>query len=273
MLHTLFRFPRSALLRTVVATTLAFAVAGAVQAQERPALDVPYIKTPDAVVERMLEMGQVGPDDYLIDLGSGDGRIPIAAALKHGTRGLGVDLDPARTQEANAAAQAAGVADKLVFRTENLFDTDLNQASVISMYLFNEINLRLRPHLLNLKPGTRIVAHAFHMDEWTPERHDIVEGRDIFLWTVPARLEGLWKVKAAHHRGFVLRVWQQLDRVQGTAITLDEHSIPVIDMTVHGPEVSYTLNTIDGELTFTGTVDGRTIRGTSSVGEWSAEKM
>lgn len=273
MLQTPFRFSSSALLRPFATVALAFVVGGAAQAQERPSLDVPYIKTPDAVVERMLEMGQVGPTDYLIDLGSGDGRIPIAAALKHGTQGLGVDLDPERTQEANAAAQAAGVADKLVFRTENLFDTDLSQASVISMYLFNEINLRVRPHLLNLKPGTRIVSHAFHMDEWTPERHDIVEGRDIFLWTVPAQLEGLWKVKAANHHGFVLRVWQQFDQVQATAITLDEHSIPVSDMKVHGPDVSYTLNTVEGELTFSGAMDGATLRGTSSVGDWVAEKM
>ena len=148
---TLLRFPRLTILRTLAVTTLLVASTGAAQA-ERPALDVPYIKTPDAVVERMLEMGRIGPDDYLIDLGSGDGRIPIAAALKHGTHGLGVDLDPDRTAEARAAAQAAGVADKLVFRTENLFDTDLNQATVISMYLFNEINLRLRPDLLKLKP-------------------------------------------------------------------------------------------------------------------------
>src|SRR5690606_38908037 len=134
--NTLETLMQHALLRTfflrssIALATLAIASASAI-AQDRPSLDVPYIKTPDAVVERMLEMGDVGPDDYLIDLGSGDGRIPIAAALKHGTRGLGVDLDPERTKEANEGAKAAGVADKLTFRTENLFDTDLSQATVI----------------------------------------------------------------------------------------------------------------------------------------------
>lgn len=272
MLQVASRFPRL-FRRTFTSFTLALLACGATQAQQRPPLDVPYIKTPDAVVAHMLEIGQIGPDDYLIDLGSGDGRISIAAALKHGTRGLGVDIDPERTEEATAAAQAAGVADKIVFRTENLFDTDLSPATVISMYLFNEINLRLRPHLLKLKPGTRIVSHAFHMDEWTPERHDIIEGRDVFLWTVPARLEGLWRVSAPGHRDFVLRVWQQIDRVQGTAITIDEHSIPVLDMSVHGTQVSYTLNTPDGELTFTGTVDGDHMLGDGSAGEWSATRM
>lgn len=272
MQHTLLRFSFFSLLRPVGIAAMALASSGA-QAQQRPPLDVPYIKTPDAVVERMLEMGRVGPDDFLIDLGSGDGRIPIAAAIEHGTRGLGVDLDPARTEEATAAAQEAGVAEHVKFRTENLFDTDLSQATVVSMYLFPEINLRLRPELLSLQPGTRIVAHAFHMDEWTPERHDVVEGRDIFLWTVPARVEGLWRVKAPDHRDFVLRVWQQFDRVQGTAITIDEHSIPVIDMTVSGPEIRYTLNTADGRHTFAGTVDGKRMSGEGSAGAWTAEKM
>lgn len=270
-------FLRSSLAgRALAAATLAMAAASAALASpgnERPALDVPYIKTPDAVVDRMLEMGRVGPNDYLIDLGSGDGRIPIVAALKHGTPGLGVDLDPERTREATAAAQAAGVADKLAFRTENLFDTDLGRATVISMYLFPEINLRLRPHLLALKPGTRIVAHAFHMDEWTPERHDVVEGRDIFMWTIPAQVEGLWRVKAPGHRDFVLRIWQRFDRIQGTAITLDEHSIPVADMTLSGPDIRFALNTATGRHTFAGTVDNSRMTGSGSAGAWSAERM
>lgn len=261
---------RSALRHLIAAAALTLAPALA-QAGERPSLDVPYIKTPDAVVQRMLELGSVGAADYLIDLGSGDGRIPIAAARQLGTPGLGVDLDPDRTAEAKAAAQAAGVAERLEFRTENLFDTDLSRATVITMYLFPEINLRLRPHLLRLKPGTRIVSHAFHMDEWTPERHEVVEGRDIFLWTVPARLQGLWRVTPAGHPGFTLRVWQQFNRVQATAITMDEHSIPAISMTVSGSDVSFTLHTTKGVKTFTGVVEDDRIAG--SGGTWSAQRM
>jgi len=264
------RFP---LVRNILAAAALTLLPTVSAAQERPSLDVPYIKTPEAVVDRMLEMGRVGPDDILIDLGSGDGRIPIAAALKHGTRGLGVDIDPERTEEATAAAQSAGVADKAVFRTQNLFDTDLSKATVVSMYLFPEINLRLRPYLLELDPGTRIVAHAFHMDEWTPERHDIVEGRDIFMWTIPAKVEGLWRITAPGYRDFVLRVWQQFDRVQGTAISVDEHSIPVADMSISGPDIRFTVKTMDGEHTFAGTVDGRSMSGNGSAGEWSAQRM
>ncbi len=271
MQHSLIRSTLSPLLTTLTTATLAIASMG--PAHARPALDVPYIKTPDAVVDRMLEMGRVAADDVLIDLGSGDGRIPIAAASKLGTSGLGVDLDPARTKEATEAAKQAGVADKVTFRTENLFDTDLSQATVITMYLFPEINLRLRPELLELKPGTRIVSHAFHMDEWTPERHDVVAGNDIFLWTVPAKVEGLWRVTVPGHRDFVLRIWQQFDKIQGTATTVDEHSIPALDMQVSGAEIRYTLNTFDGKFSFTGTVDGSHMEGTGSVGEWKAEKM
>lgn len=238
-----------------------------------PPLDVPYIKTPPAVVERMLDMAQVTPNDILIDLGSGDGRIPIAAA-RNGTQALGVDLDPERTTEARAAAEAAGVADRATFRTENLFDTDLTRATVISMYLFPEINLRLRPHLLQLEPGTRVVSHAFHMDEWTPDRHDVVEGRDIFLWVIPARLEGLWRVTADDGHRFVLRAWQQFNRVQGVAITIDEHSVPVANMTVSGRQVAFTVKTGDGERRYTGELaDGRLQGTVSTGGGWQAERM
>lgn len=264
---------RRSFLRHAAAALALPLVPALLRAGERPSLDVPYIKTPDAVVRRMLELGRVGPDDYLIDLGSGDGRIPIAAAKMHGTRGLGVDLDPERTAEARQLAAQAAVSDRLEFRTENLFDTDLGKATVITMYLFPEINLRLRPHLLQLEPGTRIVSHAFHMDEWTPERHEIVEGRDIFLWTVPARVEGLWRVSPENGSPFVLRLWQQLDRVQATVTTIDEHSIPAIEARVQGPEIRFTVNTPKGVKTYSGTVRGTAMSGSGTDGPWTARRM
>lgn len=266
-------FSRRSLLRHTVAVAALAMVPAIARAQERPALDVPYIKTPDAIVQRMLALGQVGPDDYLIDLGSGDGRISIAAARQHGTRGLGVDLDPERTAEAVATARAAGVSERIEFRTQNLFDTDLSQATVISMYLFPEINLRLRPRLLELKPGTRIVSHAFHMDEWTPERHDVVEGRDIFLWTIPARVQGLWRLSSPNAPDFVLRIWQQFDRAQATAITMDEHSIPATEMQIKGTEIRFTLNTTSGLRTFVGKVDGDRMSGSTAGVAWSAQRV
>lgn len=151
--------------------------------------DVPYVPTPDAVVRRMLELGQVGSDDVLYDLGSGDGRIVITAAQQYGARGVGIDIDPERIQEANANAQKAGVTDRVRFRQQDLLQADFSEATVVTLYLLPEVNLRLRPQLLNqLRPGTRIVSHAFDMGDWKPEQVVEVDGRTIYVWTVPEKV-------------------------------------------------------------------------------------
>lgn len=151
--------------------------------------DVIYVPTPDTVVAAMLELAQVGPGDVLYDLGSGDGRIPIAAARTHGIRAVGIDIDPVRIREANENAQAAGVTDLVTFREADLFESDISEASVVTLYLLQSLNVRLRPKLLaELKPGTRIVSHSFDMaDEWEPEQTRRVDNRMIYLWTVPER--------------------------------------------------------------------------------------
>lgn len=148
-------------------------------------LDVPYVPTPQAVVEKMLEMADIKDGDYLIDLGSGDGRIPVTAAKKYGIQALGVDLNPVRVQEANENAKREKVTDKVEFREEDLFKTDLSKATVITMYLLNSVNMKLRPELLKLKPGTRIVSHSFGMGNWQPDREETVEGRTVYMWIVP----------------------------------------------------------------------------------------
>lgn len=151
-------------------------------------LDVPYVPTPQIVVDKMLEMASVSGDDYIIDLGSGDGRIPITAAKRYGAEAMGVDLDPARIKEAKANAKVAGVDDKVEFRQQNLFETDISKATVLTMYLLPKVNLQLRPRILSeLKPGTRVVSHAFDMGDWKPERTEKVDGRTIYFWTVPSR--------------------------------------------------------------------------------------
>lgn len=147
-------------------------------------LDVPYVPTPQPVVEKMLELADVKSGDFLIDLGSGDGRIPITAAKKHGVNALGVDLNPERVEEARANAKRENVADKVEFREQNLFETDLGKATVITMYLLNDVNMKLRPKLMNLKPGTRIVSHSFDLGDWKPDRTEQVDGRTIHMWTV-----------------------------------------------------------------------------------------
>jgi predicted O-methyltransferase YrrM len=148
--------------------------------------DVVYVPTPQEVVEGMLELANVTGDDILYDLGSGDGRIPVTAAQKYGTRGVGIDINPQRIQEANENAQNAGVTDKVEFRQEDLFETDFSSATVVTLYLLPELNVKLRPRLLKeLKPGTRIVSHAFDMGDWEPERTVQVDGKTIYLWIVP----------------------------------------------------------------------------------------
>lgn len=148
--------------------------------------DVPYVPTPEAVVEKMLDLANVGPGDVVYDLGCGDGRIVIAAA-KRGARGLGVDIDPQRIRESIANAETAGVSDKAKFVTQDLFALDLGEATVVTMYLLTSVNMKLRPKLLDLEPGTRIVSHAFDLGDWRPEKTEQVGGSTVYYWTVPEK--------------------------------------------------------------------------------------
>jgi SAM-dependent methyltransferase len=147
--------------------------------------DVIYVPTPDYVVDAMLRMANVTASDTVYDLGSGDGRIPIAAAQKYGARAVGIDIDPQRIKEANENLAKAGVADKVKFLNQDLFETDLSQATVITLYLLPSLNQKLMPKLKQLKPGTRIVSHSFDMGTaWPPEKTEDVKGRVIYYWTI-----------------------------------------------------------------------------------------
>ena len=142
----------------------------------------------------MLRLAEVGRDDFVIDLGSGDGRVVIAAAAKFGARGVGVDLDPERIAEADYNASVAGVADRVEFQRQDLFKFDISRASVVTMYLLPSVNMKLRPRLLaELKPGTRIVSHDFELGDWKPDARSTVR-KNVFLWIVPANVEGRWRV-------------------------------------------------------------------------------
>jgi predicted O-methyltransferase YrrM len=154
--------------------------------------DVPYVPTPQPVVDTMLSLANVNQNDVLYDLGSGDGRIVITAAQKFGTRGTGIEIDPELIKEANANAQSAGVTDKVKFVQQDLFNTDFSNASVVSLYLLPDVNKKLRPKLLSqLKPGTRIVSHDFDMGEWKPDKVVKIQGNDrqhtVYYWTVPKK--------------------------------------------------------------------------------------
>ena len=150
--------------------------------------DVPYVPTPQPVVDAMLNVAKVNKNDVLYDLGSGDGRIVVTAAQKFGTQGVGVDINPERIAEANQNAQKAGVTDRVKFVQGDLFETDLSKATVITLYLLPDINLKLRPTLLKLKPGTRIVSHAFDMGDWKPQQTLNVDGKTVYYCVVPDKI-------------------------------------------------------------------------------------
>lgn len=182
-------------MRVIVALLAAFSLSAPVCAQQPASQeagvrkpDVVYVPTPQPVVEAMLALAEVNENDVLYDLGSGDGRIPITAARLHGIRAVGIDIDPERISEARENARQAGVENLVTFRQEDLFTSDISEATVVTLYLLERLNEKLRPKLLaELKPGTRIVSHAFRMGDWQPEQSQTIGSSNIYLWTVPER--------------------------------------------------------------------------------------
>jgi hypothetical protein len=258
---------------------------------------VPYVPTPQVVVDRMLEVAKVGAKDYLIDLGSGDGRIVITAAKKYGTRGFGVDIDPERIAESNENARRAGVSDRVAFYQRNLFETSLDEATVITMYLLPQVNLELRPRLLALKPGTRIVSHDFSMDAWQPDQHIVLETSekfggaggtsDIYFWVVPARVAGRWtwrSVVSGSERTYEVSLQQHYQVLSGTAkvgggpVKLDRARL--LGDEIH-LEFTIGLNGAKVKHALTGKVDGDAISGISMLSgdrlqsqhEWTARRV
>ena len=170
----------------------ALSVSGLVGAQERGAAlrgpDVIFVPTPNEVVATMLRMAAVTKKDTVYDLGCGDGRIVITAAQRYGARGVGIDIDPERVAEATENVAKAGVADRVKIIRGDLFEADISAATVVTLYLLTDLNLKLRPKLLrDLKPGTRVVSHAFSMGDWNPERTEEVSGTTVYLWRIPPR--------------------------------------------------------------------------------------
>ncbi|HET7363859.1 MAG TPA: class I SAM-dependent methyltransferase [Burkholderiales bacterium] len=247
---------------------------------------VPYVNTPTEVVERMLRMAEVHPGDYVIDLGSGDGRIVIAAA-KRGARGLGVDLDPALVKLATRNAREAGVADRARFEVKDIFDTDLSRASVITMYLLPEFNVKLKERLLALKPGTRIVSHDGSIGDWpadethemrTPEKPVGLGGMSrIELWIVPADVHGAWTSELPSHGGswrFQVGQHYQLLDVKAAA---GGRELVVRNTRLRGEEVKLIVTGLVGTRPwhhyFVGTAHGDAIDGNVTVSDGSAQTV
>jgi SAM-dependent methyltransferase len=214
--------------RAAATVSVALACTGAASQEE-----VPFIMTPDAVTMAMLELASVGAADHLIDLGSGDGRIVITAARRFGASGLGVEIVPALVERSRANARRAGVEARVQFREQDLFATDLSRASVVTMYLLPEVNLQLRPRLLALAPGTRIVSHDWDLGDWEPDRSltlavpDKAIGREkqsrVHLWTVPAAVQGTWCTAGAR-----LELTQRFQQFSAALYTAAQPAVPAL---------------------------------------------
>lgn len=249
-------------------TLLALAGSGTGLAHAR---DVPYVPTPEPVVREMLRLAEIGPDDLLYDLGSGDGRIVITAAQNYGTRGVGVDIDPERIAESRVNARAAKVTDKVRFIEGDLFEVDLRPATAVTLYLTSSVNLRLRPKLLEeLRAGTPVVSHDFGMQEWQPDAVVTVGGSTVYLWHVPARVAGAWHYSVTTSQGrerHLLRITQHLDAIEGQ-VTIGDRSFPVTGR-VEGERLSYEVKRpLDGTTViqrFEGKVTGNRIVGATAV--------
>jgi SAM-dependent methyltransferase len=238
--------------------------------------DVIWVPTPDAVVKRMLEMAKVGPKDFVVDLGSGDGRTVIAAARDFNARALGVEFNSNMVELSRKSASQAGVLKRVEFRKADIFATDFSQATVVTMYLLPELNLRLRPRLLDLKPGTRLVSHSFKMGEWQPDQSEDVEGHGVHLWIVPAKVGGNWTLEQPEG-ALLLSLTQQFQTFRGSA----KSPGAVFDLRtgkLYGTQIYFMLVASDGSRTeYMGSVSGNTMQGTRKASgraeaKWSATK-
>lgn len=256
------------------------APAGPAAAQDTgPVHDAPYLPSPAATVDEMLRLAAVGPGDVVYDLGAGDGRVVIAAAAKFGARGVGVEIDAGLVEQARRNAQRAGVADRVRFLAQDLFTMDLSGASVVALYLSPNLNEKLRPSLLALAPGTRIVSHSSGMGDWRPDRRTAIR-KDVLLWVVPARVGGHWRSTldiATRRRSLELVLAQRYQEVSAQA-RLDGAPAQVWEARLEADRLSFVIVEHAGTpretgLYFEGRVSGRSIEGRIARGVGSAREL
>jgi hypothetical protein len=233
--------------------------------------DVVWVPTPQELVDAMLDLAKVTPKDFLVDLGSGDGRTVITAA-KRGVRAIGLEYNPDMVGLSKANAAKEGVSDKAQFVVTDIFEYDFSEATVVTMFLLSDLNLRLRPQLLEMKPGTRLVSNTFTMGEWVADDKVVLEDEDIswntaYLWIVPAKAEGKWKLDS----GAELVILQRFQRIIGGLKYPGTNEIS-IEGIINGYEITFTA----GDKTYKGTISGNNMSGTASNGKtttrWSASK-
>jgi len=217
--------------------------------------DVIWVPTPDEQSEAMLNLAEASSADYVIDLGSGDGRIVIAAAMR-GATALGIEFNPDLVELSKRNAKNAGVSGKASFIQADIFETDFSKASVITMYLLPDLNLKLRPKILELAPGTRIVSHAFSMGEWKQDSSVTSGGRNLYLWIVPAKVHGEWTwIENSEPR--ILNLTQNFQTIEGT-MTAGENTRPILNADLRGDQIAFTW----GKQNYSGQITQDRIRGT-----------
>jgi hypothetical protein len=272
------------LLRAVLLATLFLPFTASAQKFEpqvgQAGKDVIWVPTPDDVVDRMLTMAQTGPNDIHFDLGAGDGKIAIAAAKKFGARATGIEYNPDMVKHANQRAQEAGVAGvgpgKAVIRNGDIFATEFSSATVITLYLLPALNMKLRPTILSMRPGTRVVSHSFTMEDWEADEISTLDGRRAYFWVVPANVMGTWTLDAAGQRTD-LALEQTFQKINGT-VTLGGLHAGLREPRMRGANISFAYVDQSGvRRDFTGQVSGRQMQGTfrdekGQTGNWTATK-
>lgn len=246
------------------------------RAVAQDSLDVPYVPTPMPVVTQMLELARPTAEDSLYDLGSGDGRIVITAALRHGTPGVGIELDSSRVATARAKADSAGVDGLVDFIRGDLFEANIRPATVVTLYLLTSVNVKLRPKLFReLRPGTRVVSHDFSMHDWQADSliHMENESSRVFFWIIPANVEGTWDVTLPSGETVAIELDQRFQELKGQAVT---RGVTLMEPVVRGERIYLSLGggaVADGPLTLEGEVSGDRMEGTTSDGaSWSATR-
>ena len=273
---------RPALLAAFLAFTALNALAQATYSPQvgQSGKDVIWVPTPSEVVERMLTMAQVTPQDFVVDLGAGDGKIAIAAARKFGARAMGIEYNADMAKHANANAKAAGVAGegqgKALIKQGDIFATDFSQATVVTMYLLPGLNLKLRPTILSMRPGTRVVSHSFTMDDWEADEISSIDGRQAYFWVVPANVQGAWTLDAGGQKT-TLTLDQRYQKISGT-IVLGPVSAGIREPRLRGFNIAFAYVDEKGmRREFAGTVSGGKMEGSfrddkGNTGRWSATK-
>ena len=232
--------------------------------------DVIWVPTAESLVEAMLDAAGVTPNDYVIDLGSGDGRIVIAAA-KRGAQAVGFEFNPEMVELSRSTAKKEGVSDKASFVNADLFTSDFSRATVITMYLLPQLNLKLRPIILDLKPGTRIVSHAFDMGDWEADQKVLQEGRTAYFWLVPAKVAGTWKWEEDSGPA-ELNITQTYQNINGS-LKVNGSELEIQDGKLEGDRLIFSA----GGQEYTGRVNGKSIEGTAKKNgiqqQWQAELL